>query len=62
MIVARIEKKFESDAIKVMVEGEPTVDLPASALYKQIGNSVSVPVIKAIAKNIMKAISDEGEE
>ena len=36
-------------------------DLPASALYKQIGNSVSVPVIKAIAKNIMKAISDEGE-
>ncbi|MBN1281912.1 MAG: DNA cytosine methyltransferase [Alphaproteobacteria bacterium] len=35
-------------------------DLTNSALYKQIGNSVSVPVITAIAKNIKKAL--EGEE
>mgnify|MGYP001011294107 CR=1 FL=1 len=27
-----------------------------SALYKQVGNSVSVPVIKAIAKQIKKAM------
>lgn len=31
-------------------------NLPKSALYKQIGNSVSVPVVKAIAKNIMKVL------
>lgn len=30
--------------------------LPKSALYKQIGNSVSVPVIELIAKNLKKAI------
>lgn len=33
-------------------------DLPKSALYKQIGNSVSVPVIYAIAKNIKKALDN----
>lgn len=33
-------------------------DLPKSALYKQIGNSVSVPVVRAIAKNIMKVLED----
>jgi len=32
--------------------------LPKSALYKQIGNSVSVPVINAIAKNIMKVLEE----
>lgn len=32
-------------------------NLPNSALYKQIGNSVSVPVIAAIAKQIKKAIA-----
>ena len=31
-------------------------DLPNSALYKQIGNSVSVPIIFKIAKNIKKAL------
>ncbi len=31
-------------------------DLPDSALYKQFGNSVSVPVIRRIAKNIFKAL------
>lgn len=31
-------------------------NLPKSALYKQAGNSVSVPVINAIAKNIKKAL------
>lgn len=35
--------------------------LPNSALYKQIGNSVSVPVIYAIAKNIKKALDDENK-
>lgn len=34
-------------------------DLPNSALYKQIGNSVSVPVITAIAKNIKKVLESE---
>ena len=34
--------------------------LPKSALYKQIGNSVSVPVINAIAKNIAMVL--DGEE
>lgn len=33
-------------------------NLPKSALYKQIGNSVSVPVVRAIAKNIMKVLED----
>ena len=33
-------------------------NLPKSALYKQIGNSVSVPVIKAIAKNIMQVLEE----
>ncbi len=39
-------------------------DLPNSALYKQIGNSVSVPVIYAIAKNIKKALdqNDKNEK
>jgi DNA (cytosine-5)-methyltransferase 1 len=32
--------------------------LADSALYKQLGNSVSVPVIEAIAKEIKKAIED----
>lgn len=32
--------------------------LPKSALYKQIGNSVSVPVVNAIAKNIMQVLKD----
>ena len=36
--------------------------LPMSALYKQIGNSVSVPVIKAIAKNIMLALKTTDEK
>ncbi|MCL2017792.1 MAG: DNA cytosine methyltransferase [Alphaproteobacteria bacterium] len=37
-------------------------DLPMSALYKQMGNSVSVPVIKAIAKNILVALkATDGE-
>ena len=31
-------------------------DMPKSALYKQFGNSVSVPVIQAIAKEILKAL------
>lgn len=31
-------------------------DINDSALYKQIGNSVSVPVIEAVAKQMMKAI------
>ncbi|HEH9626270.1 DNA (cytosine-5-)-methyltransferase [Pasteurella multocida] len=31
-------------------------NLPKSALYKQIGNSVSVPVIELIAKNIKQAL------
>ncbi len=30
--------------------------LPNSALYKQIGNSVSVPVVSAIAKNILQVL------
>lgn len=33
-------------------------NLPKSALYKQIGNSVSVPVVNAIAKNIMQVLED----
>ena len=32
-------------------------NLPKSALYKQMGNSVSVPVIEKIAKNILLAIN-----
>lgn len=32
-------------------------DLADSSLYKQAGNSVSVPVIEAVAKQIMKALS-----
>jgi len=32
--------------------------LPKSAIYKQIGNSVSVPVVNAIAKNIMQVLKD----
>lgn len=36
-------------------------DLPNSVLYKQIGNSVSVPVIYAIAKNIKKALDQNPE-
>jgi DNA (cytosine-5)-methyltransferase 1 len=35
-------------------------NLPNSALYKQIGNSVSVPVIAAIAHNIKKALHNGG--
>lgn len=34
-------------------------NLPKSSLYKQIGNSVSVPVVNAIAKNIVKALEEE---
>ena len=30
-------------------------DLADSSLYKQIGNSVSVPVVERIARNIMRA-------
>lgn len=33
-------------------------NLPNSALYKQIGNSVSVPIIYAIAQNILKVLKD----
>lgn len=33
-------------------------NLPKSAIYKQIGNSVSVPVIRAIAKNILQVIKE----
>ncbi len=32
-------------------------DLPNSALYKQMGNSVSVPVVEQIAKNILIALN-----
>jgi DNA (cytosine-5)-methyltransferase 1 len=31
-------------------------DLADSALYKQFGNSVSVPVVEAVAKQMMKAM------
>jgi DNA (cytosine-5)-methyltransferase 1 len=34
--------------------------LPNSVLYKQIGNSVSVPVVRAIAEKIMKALEGNG--
>lgn len=34
-------------------------NLPKSAIYKQIGNSVSVPVIKRIAENILKVLESE---
>lgn len=34
-------------------------NLPKSALYKQIGNSVSVPVVKAIAFNILQVLESE---
>jgi DNA (cytosine-5)-methyltransferase 1 len=33
-------------------------NLPNSILYKQVGNSVSVPVIEEIAKNIMRVLND----
>lgn len=36
-------------------------NLPKSALYKQIGNSVSVPVIKRIAENIFKVLESENK-
>lgn len=36
----------------------PYSDLPRSSLYKQAGNSVSVPVIEAIAKKIMQALNE----
>ena len=32
-------------------------NMPNSALYKQIGNSVSVPVVEGISKNILKALN-----
>lgn len=35
-------------------------DLPDSAVYKQAGNSVSVPVIEAIASKIMQALNASG--
>lgn len=35
-------------------------ELPDSAIYKQAGNSVSVPVIRAIASQIMKALEAAG--
>lgn len=34
-------------------------NLPKSALYKQIGNSVSVPVIKKIAENILSVLEED---
>jgi len=34
------------------------INMSDSALYKQFGNSVSVPVVKAVAKQIRKAIED----
>jgi len=34
-------------------------NLSRSALYKQIGNSVSVPVVASIAKNIKTAVTDK---
>ena len=37
-------------------------DLPNSALYKQIGNSVSVPIIFAIAKNIKEALDSSNSK
>lgn len=44
------------------IQGFPdTFKLPEisdSALYKQLGNSVSVPVLEAIAKQMMKAMTD----
>lgn len=36
--------------------------LPRSALYKQAGNSVSIPVIKRIAENIQKALKQVAEK
>lgn len=33
-------------------------NLPKSALYKQIGNSVSVPIVNAIAKNIRQVLEE----
>jgi DNA (cytosine-5)-methyltransferase 1 len=37
------------------------LELSKSSLYKQIGNSVSVPVVQAIAENILKAINSESK-
>jgi DNA (cytosine-5)-methyltransferase 1 len=36
--------------------------IPRSALYKQTGNSVSVPVITAVAKNIKKALEEGSKQ
>jgi DNA (cytosine-5)-methyltransferase 1 len=44
------------------IQGFPTSfkmpkNLADSSLYKQFGNSVSVPVIEAVARQIMKAVT-----
>ena len=36
-------------------------EIPLNSAYKQCGNSVVVPVIRRIAKNIMKVMSEKHE-
>lgn len=48
---------LECARIQGFPEGYKLPQLADSALYKQIGNSVSVPVVEAVAKQMMKALS-----
>lgn len=53
------EECFEFQGFPVNSGEYKLPDIARSHLYKQAGNSVSVPVIKAIADNIMKALRGE---
>ena len=53
------EECFEFQGFPVKTGGYILPDIARSHLYKQAGNSVSVPVIFEIAKNIMMALKGE---
>lgn len=60
-----IRKMTPRECLRMQGFGDKFVipkQLPDSAIYKQAGNSVSVPVIRAIATKIMKALETAGVE
>ena len=68
-IIVILWKKFKADVkfarIVNGVQGFPKnyrfSKIPMASAYKQCGNSVVVPVIRRIAKNIMKVMSEKHE-
>ena len=58
VIVSKMRKLTENECLKLMGFPKNYYIKTGALAYKQIGNSVVVPIVKLIAKEILKVIDD----